>query len=255
MTVWVRFEHQSGTGFGTITGDAVVVHQGDMFDGAASTDEVLQVEEVDLLIPCVPGKMIGLANNSRAVTKKNGIPAPDYPHYFIKPPNTFAASGATIRNPGPPVTRVFYEAELGIVIGRQCRDVSEDEASNYIFGYTCVNDVTAFQLLEENPHFPQWTRAKAFDTFAPFGPAISTDIDLREIAIRAVLNGRERQNYAVSDLIFAPDRIVSALSAEITLSPGDVIACGTGPGALPMKPGSTIEIVIDGIGTLRNVFQ
>ena len=97
--------------------------------------------------------------------------------------------------------------------------------------------------------------AKAFDTFGPFGPVIATDIELEQISIRAILNGRERQNYRVSDLIFAPHQIVSLLSAEITLFPGDVIACATGPGALPMKPGSEIEIEIDGIGTLRNVFQ
>ena len=150
---------------------------------------------------------------------------------------------------------MFYEAELGIVIGKISQDVSEDEADGCIFGYTCVNDVTAFQILDEAPAFPQWTRAKAFDTFGPFGPAIQTDFDLEQISIRAVLNGRERQNYKVGDLILGPHTIVSLLSKEMTLFPGDLIARGTGPGALPMKSGSTIEISIDGIGTLKNDYQ
>ena len=255
MTRWIRFDHRSETRIGVLEGDEIAVHRGVLFGDVERTDEVVRMDEVDVLTPCLPTKMIGLANNSKSLAEKHGTQTPDYPHYFIKPSNTFVPSGAMIRNPGDHVKRVFYEAELGIVLGRECRQVSADEAGDYIFGYTCVNDVTAFQLLDECPHFPQWTRAKAFDTFAPFGPVIGTDIELEQISIRAILNGRERQNYRVSDLIFAPHEIVSMLSAEITLFPGDVIACGTGPGALPMKPGSEIEIEIGGIGTLRNVFQ
>jgi len=232
VTRWIRFDHRSETRIGVLEGDEIAVHQGELFGDVERTDKIVRMDEVDILTPCLPTKMIGLANNSKSLAEKHGTQTPDYPHYFIKPSNTFLPSGATIRNPGDHVKRVFYEAE-----------------------YTCVNDVTAFQLLDECPHFPQWTRAKAFDTFAPFGPVIGTDIELEQISIRAILNGRERQNYRVSDLIFAPHEIVSMLSAEITLFPGDVVACGTGPGALPMKPGSEIEIEIGGIGTLRNVFQ
>ncbi len=255
MTRWIRFEHQSHIGFGVLEGERIAVHAGDMFNEPAATTEVLELDAVDILAPCAPAKMIGLANNSRSLAKKYNIPNLDYPHFFIKPSNTFVPCGGTILNPGEHAKRIFYEAELGIVIGKDGRQVDEEEADRCIFGYTCVNDVTAFQLSDENPNFPQWTRAKAFDTFAPFGPAICTDIALDQVSIRAVLNGRERQNYSVSDLIYSPRQIVSMLSAEMTLFPGDLIACGTGPGALPMRSGSTIDIEIDGIGKLSNIFQ
>jgi 2-keto-4-pentenoate hydratase/2-oxohepta-3-ene-1,7-dioic acid hydratase in catechol pathway len=124
-----------------------------------------------------------------------------------------------------------------------------------VFGYTCVNDATALQLIREDPSFPQWTRAKNFDTFAPFGPGIVTGVApeaLAAMAIRAELNGRERQNYPVGDLFFSPLELVSLISRDMTLEPGDIISCGTGPGAVPMKPGDRIDIVIDGIGRLGN---
>lgn len=255
MALWIRFEIQSADAFGVVEDDIVRIHEGDMFGTSSDTGETVDLDTIVVLTPCVPGKMLALANNSRALAEKNAAAIPEYPQYFIKPTNTFLAHGETIRKPRNYDKRVFYEAELGIVIGKTCQDVSEDEANGCIFGYTCVNDVTAFQILDEAPAFPQWTRAKAFDTFAPFGPLIRTDLERENISIRAVLNGRERQNYGVSDLIFQPLQIVSLPSREITLFPGDLIACGTGPGALPIKSGSTIEIRIDGIGTLKNDYQ
>ena len=255
MALWIRFASPSINAFGLVEDGMVHIHEGDMFGTSSDTGAAASLDEVTVLTPCVPGKMIALANNSRTLAAKNDAPIPEYPQYFIKPANTFLADGETIRKPPNYDKRVFYEAELGIVIGKICRDASEEEADGFIFGYTCVNDVTAFQILDEAPAFPQWTRAKAFDTFGPFGPAIRTDLDLEQISIRAVLNGRERQNYGFSDLIFQPRQIVSLLSNEMTLFPGDLIACGTGPGALPMKSGSTIEINIDGIGTLKNEYQ
>ena len=150
---------------------------------------------------------------------------------------------------------MVYEGELGVVIGRRCSGVSEEQAGEYIFGYTCINDVTALQLINQDPAFPQWTRAKSFDTFGPFGPTVAAGLDLAGLTVKTLLNGRERQNYPVSDMIFAPEVLVSRISHDMTLSPGDVIACGTSIGALPMKPGSTVEVVIEGIGTLRNTFE
>ncbi len=178
MARWIRFEHRSHTRIGVLEGDDIVVYQGELFGDVRRTDEVVRLDEIDVLPPCLPTKMIGLANNSRTLTEKQGTPAPDFPHYFIKPSNTFVPYSATIRDPGGHVKRVFYEAELGIVLGKECRQVAAGEAGDYIFGYTCVNDVTAFQLLDDCPHFPQWTRAKAFDTFGPFGPVIATGIEL-----------------------------------------------------------------------------
>lgn len=255
MAQWVRFEKDGQTGFGTLDGDAIAVHDGDMFAGATATGERVALSETSLLTPCVPGKFIALWNNSRAAAEKQGLEKPDYPLFFLKPSTSYLAPGGAIRKPQSYDGRVIYEAELGVVIGTQCANADEAAAADAIFGYTCVNDVTALQLLDADPSFPQWARAKGFDTFGAFGPAIVTDADISGSAIRAELNGRERQNYPVSDLFMQPAEIVAKLSQSMTLQPGDLIACGTGPGALPMKPGSTIDVVIDGIGTLSNSYE
>jgi 2-keto-4-pentenoate hydratase/2-oxohepta-3-ene-1,7-dioic acid hydratase in catechol pathway len=144
---------------------------------------------------------------------------------------------------------------LGLVIGKTCKNISEDEASEAIFGMTCVNDVTALDLLTRDASFAQWTRAKSFDTFGIFGPVIAVGLDWQTLNVKTLVNGRERQNYACSDMIFSPARIVSRLSQEMTLYAGDVIACGTSIGVLPIKPGTVVEIMIDGIGVLRNTFE
>lgn len=255
MAHWVRFERNGEAGFGTLENAAIAVCKGDMFAGAAATGVTIDVAEVTLQTPCVPSKLIALWNNSRSAAEKQGLDQPEYPLFFIKAPNTYLAAGGVIRKPASYEGRVIYEAELGIVIGSICKDADPAAAAGAIFGYTCVNDVTALQLLDADPSFPQWARAKGFDTFGAFGPAIATDTDISGAAIRAELNGRERQNYPVSDLFMQPAEIVSHLSSAMTLFPGDLIACGTGPGALPMKPGATIDVIIDGIGTLSNIYD
>lgn len=255
MSNWVRFEKDGVAGFGTLAGDAIEVHDGDMFAGAAATGETMALDAVTLLTPCAPGKFIALWNNSRSAAEKQGLEQPEYPLFFLKPSTTHLAPGGVIRKPAAYDGRVIYEAELGIVIGKAISNVDAAAAADAIFGFTCVNDVTAMQLLDADPSFPQWARAKGFDTFGAFGPAIVTDTDVSGSVIRAELNGRERQNYAVADLFMQPAEIVAKLSQSMTLEPGDLIACGTGPGALPMKPGATIDVIIDGIGTLSNTYE
>ena len=254
MVHWVKFRRGGAEGFGTLDGTAIAVHAGDMFGAAHATGETLALGEVALLTPCLPGKLVALWNNSRAQAEKQGLAQPKEPLFFLKAPSSYLPHGGVIRRPAGYDGRVIYEAELGIVIGRACKEADEATAAAAIFGYTCVNDVTALAILDEDPSFPQWARAKSFDTFGAFGPAIATDIDVAGASIRALLNGRERQNYPVSDLFFQPAALVSRLSHAMTLLPGDLIACGTGPGALPMRDGATIEIVIDGIGTLANTY-
>jgi 2-keto-4-pentenoate hydratase/2-oxohepta-3-ene-1,7-dioic acid hydratase in catechol pathway len=255
MTYWIRCLHKQSELFGTLDGDQITVFDGDMFDGPRPTDQVLPLSEVTLQPPSAPSKMVGLWNNFHAAAEKNGWAIPEQPLYFIKPPSCFLGSGGTIRRPASYDGRVVYEGELGIVIGRTCTAVSEEQARDHIFGYTCVNDVTALQLINQDPAFPQWTRAKSFDTFGPFGPAVATGIDPAALTVKTLLNGRERQSYRVSDMIFPPEALVSRISHDMTLCPGDVIACGTSVGVLPMRPGMTVEIVIDGIGTLQNRFE
>jgi 2-keto-4-pentenoate hydratase/2-oxohepta-3-ene-1,7-dioic acid hydratase in catechol pathway len=255
MPHWIRFLHEQTEHFGVLEEGEIRIFEGDMFDGPDDTGRRLQLDAVTLLTPTRPSKMIGLWNNFHAAAEKNGWAIPEEPLYFIKPPSCFLASGGVIRRPPSYDGRVVYEGELGIVIGRQCAGVTEEEANDAIFGYTCVNDVTALQLINKDPAFAQWTRAKSFDTFGPFGPAVATGIDPAGLAVRTLLNGRERQNYPVSDMIFPPAALVSRISHDMSLLPGDVIACGTSLGALPMKPGSTVEVVIEGIGTLSNAFE
>jgi 2-keto-4-pentenoate hydratase/2-oxohepta-3-ene-1,7-dioic acid hydratase in catechol pathway len=255
MTHWIRFLHEQTERFGVLEGQKISVFEGDMFAECRSTGQTLGLDEVSILPPSKPSKMIGLWNNFHAAAEKNGWAIPEQPLYFIKPPSCFLGSGGTIRRPSSYDGRVVYEGELGIVIGRNCTAVTEEQADDYIFGYTCINDVTALQLINEDPAFPQWTRAKSFDTFGPFGPTVATGVDPGGLTVKTLLNGRERQSYPVSDMIFPPKMLVSRISHDMSLRPGDIIACGTSLGVLPMKPGSAVEVVIDGIGTLRNTFE
>lgn len=255
MTHWIRFLHEQVERFGVLEGDQIAVFEGDMFDDPRPTARTLQLDAVSILPPTRPTKMIGLWNNFHAAAQKNGWAIPEQPLYFIKPPSCFLASGETIRRPPSYEGRVVYEGELGIVIGRRCSGASEEQAGDHIFGYTCINDVTALQLINQDPAFPQWTRAKSFDTFGPFGPTVAMGLDPAGLTVKTLLNGRERQSYPVSDMIFPPEVLVSRISHDMTLRPGDVIACGTSVGVLPMRPGSTVEVVIEGIGTLRNTFE
>ena len=255
MTTWVRFSKNGIEGFGTLDGTVVSVHTGDMFAGSKPTGTTLAITEISLLAPCSPSKMPALWNNFHERAAKEGNPLPADPLYFLKSNNSFCAPGSVIRKPAHFDGKVIFEAELGIVIGTRTSAVSESDAPAHIFGYTCVNDVTAVEILRMNKTFEQWTRSKGFDTFGPIGPAIVTGIDPQGLRVRAILNGQERQNYPVADMIFSPARLVSLISRDMTLEPGDIIACGTSVGAGSMKPGSTIQISIDGIGLLENRYE
>ena len=255
MTTWVRFSKNGIEGFGTLDGAIISMHTGDMFAGSSATGTTLALADVTLLAPCRPSKMPALWNNFHERAAKEGNPLPADPLYFLKSNNSFCAPGSVIRKPAHFDGKVIFEAELGIVIGRRASAVSESDAPAHIFGYTCVNDVTAVEILRMDKTFEQWTRSKGFDTFGPIGPAIVTGIDPQDSRVRAILNGQERQNYPVADMIFSPARLVSLISRDMTLEPGDIIACGTSVGAGSMKPGSIIQISIDGIGTLENRYE
>lgn len=254
MARWVRFEQAARIGLGTLVDDLVAVHEGDMFADARPTGERLALAGVRLLAPCVPGKFLALWNNFHAAAARQGNAIPTEPLYFLKAPSSHLGPGGAIRVPHGYTGKVIYEGELGIVIGREAHALDETRAATAIFGYTCVNDVTAIDLLNADPTFAQWTRAKGCDTFGVFGPAIATGLDPSTLTVRTRVNGRERQNYPASDMILSPARIVSMISREMTLMPGDLIACGTSIGAGMMKPNSVVEVEIDGIGVLSNAF-
>ena len=255
MTQWIRFEQGGQAKFGTLEAGEITVHEGDMFNQPKASGQTVALADVTLLPPTEPSKIVALWNNFRALGEKLNLDTPEDPLYFVKATTSALAGGQPIRRPSNYDGKVIFEGELGIVIGKVCRSVSESEAGSHIFGYTCINDVTAVELLNKDASFAQWTRAKSFDTFGVFGPVVATDLDPGTLSIVSVLNGDERQNYPVSDMIFQPHKLVSRVSEDMTLLPGDVIACGTSVGVGSMKPGSTIDITIEGIGTLNNTFD
>ncbi len=252
---WARARLEERIVIGTIANDVFRVHEGDMFLDAAPTGEEAPLGALSWLTPCTPSKMLALWNNFHQAAEKNGWPVPAEPLYFAKSPSSFCAHLAPIRAPKSYAGRVVYEGELGVVIGREVTAASEAEAQAAIFGYTCVNDVTAIELIGRDPSFAQWTRAKSFDTFGVFGPVIATDLDPAALCVRTLVNGRERQNYPLADMIFTPAELVRLISNDTTLLPGDIIACGTSLGVLPMKPGTLVEVEIEGVGRLSNTYQ
>ena len=159
--------------------------------------------------------MIALWNNFRALGAKLGVAAPEDPLYLLKANSCFTDPGAIIPRPASYGGKVVYEGELGIVIGRICKDATEEEARACIFGYTCVNDLTAADILNKDPNFPQWVRAKSFDGFGPFGPAIATEVTPEDLWVRTILNGVERQRYPISDMVFPAAELVSRISRDM----------------------------------------
>lgn len=255
MSHWVRFESGGKTSFGKLQDETISVHTGDMFDGPAPTGESIALSDVRILTPCAPTKIIALWNNLRALGAKLGVAAPEEPLYLLKSIGSALPHDGVIKRPASYPGKIVFEGELGIVIGKPCANASETQAEAAIFGYTCINDVTAAEIITKNPAFPQWARAKSYDTFGAFGPVIATGLDPMTLSIRTVLNGEERQNYPVTDMYFPPHALVAALSKDMTLLPGDLIMCGTSVGVGVMKdPQNIVEVTIDGIGTLRNTF-
>jgi len=256
MTRWIRFEQDGKPGIGTLEGDTIAVHAGDMFAGATPTGQTLNLSDVRLLTPCDPSKMICLWNNFHQLAAKNDFKEPKEPLWFLKAPNSYWPANKPIQRPAAYTGKIIYEGELGVVIGKKCFNISEAEAADYIFGYTCVNDVTAVDLLRKDKSFEQWARSKSFDTFGVFGPVIATGLDPMKLSVRTILNGKERQNYPVADMFFPPHRLVAAISKDVTLMPGDIIACGTSLGAGTMGDAhNVVDIAIDGVGSLSNVFD
>jgi 2-keto-4-pentenoate hydratase/2-oxohepta-3-ene-1,7-dioic acid hydratase in catechol pathway len=251
---WMRCRHQGRELFGVLEGDQLAVHEGELFGEHRASGERVPVQGVEWLTPCRVGTMLALWNNFRAAAEKNGWAIPAEPLYFVKTRNSHAAHGQAIAAVAPEVGRVAYEGELAIVIGRRAKGIGADQAAAHILGYTCANDLTAIELLNRDPSFPQWARAKGFDGFGVLGPVIETDFDAATASVRTIVGGRERQNYPLADMIFPPHELVSRISQDMTLEPGDVILCGTSLGVLPMKPGTTVEVEIDGIGRVVNTY-
>jgi 2-keto-4-pentenoate hydratase/2-oxohepta-3-ene-1,7-dioic acid hydratase in catechol pathway len=251
---WVRFTNGGASSFGLLEGNEIHVHSGDMFTNPSPTGKKVRLEEVTLLAPTQPTKIVAMWNNFRALGQKLNLATPPEPLYLIKSPNSYLNPGEQIKKPSQE-GKVVFEGELGIVIGKTAKEVSESQADEYIFGYTVANDVTLADVLNRDPSFAQWVRAKGFDTFCPFGPTVTRGIDPKSLTVKTVLNGDVRQDYPISDMLFSAQQLVSKISHDMTLYPGDIILCGTSVGVGSMKPGSVVEVEIAGIGKLTNRFE
>ena len=250
---FMRFEQDGKAGFGVLEGETKVrVYEGDMFAGCRATSTVLELSSVKVLIPCVPGKMVALWNNSAIQIEQLKRETPKEVLWFLKPPSSFITTADQIVYPVAHTEKVVLEGELGIVIGKKCKNVTPVEARDVIFGYTVINDVTAQDVVKRDHTFPQYDRSKGYDTFGVFGPCIETEVDPMTLRMRSYVNGKLVQNFPVTDYVFNPYETVAEIAKTVTLYPGDVICMGTSLNAARIVPGDTCEIRIDGIGSLVN---
>jgi len=248
----VRFESDSEIFWGIYDESelSIKVIEGSLFDSYAVSEKKFDLEDVRLLAPVQPEKIIcvGLNYHKHVSHSQSADKAPEEPLLFMKPPSSLLGHEGTVIYPDF-VDRVDYEAELGVVIGKKIRNVTPDEAAGAVWGLTCVNDVTARHLQKKDG---QWTRAKGFDTFCPVGPWVITDTDWSDLKVEAYLNGELKQSGRTSDMIFKPEVLISFISKVMTLKPGDLISTGTPEGIDPMKVGDKIEVVVENVGRLIN---
>ena len=238
----IRFIHRDKVCHGVLRNDTIDISDPGMTGEHVTPDEVL------MLAPVMPSKIVLVGLNYSSHAEELEMDVPKEPVIFLKPPTAVIGPGEAIIYP-PSSGRVDYEAELGVVIKDRVRNITEKEAPRHIAGYTCLNDVTARDLQKLDT---QWSRAKSFDTFAPIGPCVETEIDPDDLGIRSYLNGELKQDSRTSELIFTVPRLIGFISRVMTLLPGDIIATGTPPNVGPMVPGDEIVVEIEGIGKLKN---
>jgi 2-keto-4-pentenoate hydratase/2-oxohepta-3-ene-1,7-dioic acid hydratase in catechol pathway len=245
----VRYRSDSEILTGVLDGDTVRQARGDMFDRLAIGPVAGSLEDIEIVAPVVPGKLIAIGLNYRDhIEQDTQMEVPENPIIFLKPPSAIIGPDAPIILPDGP-EKIDAEAELCIVIGKRCRNVKAADAASVILGYTCGNDVSARDYQYRDG---QWVRAKGFDTFAPLGPAIVTDVDPSSLAVSSRVNGEQRQSSSTSYLLFDVPALVEFISGVMTLEPGDVIMTGTPAGPPKLSPGDVCEIEIEGLGVLRN---
>jgi len=235
--------------YGLLNGDIINELVDSPFSFLSTSGRNYNISEVKILPPCNPTKIIAVGLNYRDHAEEMKKQIPSEPMLFMKPSTSVIGHEGNIIYPSHMSLRVDYEGELAVVIGKTAKSIQPNDSADYILGYTCMNDVTARDLQSRDIQF---TRAKGFDTFAPLGPVIETDIDPSDLRITTYLNGVLKQDSRTSNLIFAIPQLVSFVSNVMTLHPGDIISTGTPSGIAPMVAGDTIEIEIEGIGKLKN---
>ncbi len=244
----VRFRAGGKIRYGVLEGSHIVEYAGTPYGTFKKGRKKYPLRQAVLLAPVVPSKVVAVGLNYREHAEEMNLPIPAEPIIFLKPLSSLCGPDDPIICPAQ-AARVDYEAELAIVIKKRCRRVSAERAREHVLGYTCLNDVTARDLMARDG---QWIRAKGFDSFCPVGPCIATDIDPNGVEVETYLNGERRQASNTKHLIFPVEDVLARISAVMTLLPGDVIATGTPGGVGPMQPGDKIEVRIEGIGSLVN---
>ncbi|HVF51563.1 MAG TPA: fumarylacetoacetate hydrolase family protein [Pyrinomonadaceae bacterium] len=243
--------------YGMIEGDEVFPFDSFNLSNRASLDELAEARvgspvplgEVRLLAPVAPSKIVCVGRNYKEHAAELGNPMPSEPLLFFKPPSSIIAHDEAIELPRVSA-QVEYEGELGVVIGRRASHLKEsDDALQYVFGYTCVNDVTARDLQRKDVQF---TRAKSFDTFCPVGPYVVTNLDPSDVKLETRLNSETRQSGRTAQMAFPVAYLIRYISHVMTLEAGDLISTGTPAGVGPMQEGDTVEVEIEGVGVLRN---
>ncbi len=245
-----RYEYKGRARYGLVDAEngKVLEIAGDPFNGVETIGDARRLEEVRLLAPVVPGKIVAVGFNYKVHARELGMEIPEEPLLFLKAPSALIGPEGEIVYP-PQSQRVDHEAELAVVIGRAAKNVKEKDAAAHILGYTCFNDVTARDLQRKDSQF---ARSKGFDTFAPLGPWIVTGFDPTEAPVRCLVNGEVRQDGNTREMIASVYRIVEFISTFMTLFPGDVIATGTPPGVGSLRVGDVVTVEVGGIGALTN---
>ncbi len=241
-----RLPTAQGPKFAELHSDGATLLDGAPWLGKRAAGSKVAYVDADLLCPVEPSKILCIGRNYAAHAKELGNAVPTEPLLFLKPPSSLLDPGGANRLP-PESTRVEHEAELGVVLGKRCRNVTREDALSYVFGYTCVGDITARDLQKKDVQF---TRAKGFDTFCPVGPWIETSLDPSNVRIQCRVSGAPRQDGSTANMIFDVPTLLAYTSRMMTLEPGDLLVTGTPEGVGPLVDKDTLEIEIDGIGVL-----
>jgi 2-keto-4-pentenoate hydratase/2-oxohepta-3-ene-1,7-dioic acid hydratase in catechol pathway len=244
----VRYSHDGQMSFGVLEGETIAAITPHPFAPFEYSGERLAPDEVRLLAPVLPTKVVAVGKNYADHAKEMGDDVPEEPIIFLKPSTSVVGPGDPIIYPAG-VDRVDFEGELAVIVGKMARRLDEATALQVVLGFTCANDVTARNLQASDG---QWTRAKGFDTFCPLGPWIETDLDSSDLAVRTLVNDEQRQSSRTSMLVTSVARLLTFISEVMTLLPGDVILTGTPAGIGPLTPGDRVAVEIEGIGVLTN---
>ena len=248
ITKYVRYSAEGKTSYGILDEQTVREMNSHIFAGAEPTGKTLKASDVKLLAPCEPSKVLAVGRNYKSHIADRNIETPKEPGIFWKPNSCIIGTEENIVLPEG-AENVHYEAELVIVIGRKGKNISEAEASKFVFGVTAGNDVSARDWQKNDL---QWFRAKGSDTFGALGPCIVQGLNYNDLLVQSRVNGEVRQSQRTNDLIFPVDYVISYVSRYVTLLPGDIIYTGTPGNTKAMTPGDLVEIEIEGVGVLRN---